>query len=100
MSFVILMTCVKKYHFKFPCSVCKKPYSTNQQSILCDICSKWIHLKFTNLNLDTFDKPMSPNEDYFLHIFLFLVGEDLYMFKPPQKAESKNSQKHVNPNEP
>ena len=37
-------------NWKYPCLECDKPVKKNQIGIECNICSKWVHLKCTNLN--------------------------------------------------
>ena len=32
------------------CPVCEKIVNTRDKAICCDLCSKWIHIKFNNLN--------------------------------------------------
>ena len=56
---------------KHPCAGigCGKPVKSNQKSIACDQCDKWVHLKCTDLSQGQFDF-LSQNEDstfYCLH---------------------------------
>ena len=32
------------------CPFCEKIVKTRDKAICCDLCSKWIHIKFNNLN--------------------------------------------------
>ena len=42
---------------KYPCAGtgCGKPVKSNQKSIVCDQCNKWVHLKCTDLSTEQFD---------------------------------------------
>ena len=35
---------------KFPCKLCSKNVSDNDNVILCDICQTWVHIKCNHLN--------------------------------------------------
>ena len=35
---------------KFPCKLCPKNVSDNDNAILCDLCQTWIHIKCNQLN--------------------------------------------------
>ena len=35
---------------QFPCSVCHKSIGDKENSIFCDLCKLWIHIKCNNLN--------------------------------------------------
>ena len=41
---------------KYPCVVCLKPCRENQNSVECDECKKWTHLKCTELNHEQFSE--------------------------------------------
>ena len=41
---------------KYPCVQCQKPCKENQNSIECDECKKWTHLKCTELTNEQFSK--------------------------------------------
>ena len=36
--------------WKCPCSLCLKPVRANQKGILCDICNRWHHIKYLNMD--------------------------------------------------
>jgi len=69
---------------KFPCTQCCKPCKSNQNSIYCEICRKWTHLKCTNLTKIQFLSLGRSDLPYFcsvcnLNIYLFqgLNNEEL-----------------------
>ena len=33
-----------------PCGVCSRPVAFNHKAIICDICQKWIHLRWNKLD--------------------------------------------------
>ena len=35
---------------QFPCSVCHKSIGDKENSIFCDLCKLWVHIKCNNLN--------------------------------------------------
>ena len=37
-------------NWKYPCLNCTKPVKTNQKGLECNICTKWVHFKCTELN--------------------------------------------------
>ena len=41
-------------NLKFPCKVCNKSCKSNQNSICCNICNFWLHLKCTSLTFSQF----------------------------------------------
>ena len=43
-----------KYKPKYPCTKCEKACRNGQNSIECDGCQKWTHLKCTNLTIQAF----------------------------------------------
>ncbi len=49
---------------KFPCSICCNPVKTNQNSIFCNCCKLWTHLKCTNLNLIDYFKLANDEENW------------------------------------
>ena len=47
----------KKPNWKYPCAGigCGKPVKCTQNSLECDLCKKWVHLKCTNLSDEQFE---------------------------------------------
>ena len=53
---------VKTMKFQFPCLVCGRACIDNRQnSICCNICDEWVHLKCTDLSLEQFHALVSPD---------------------------------------
>ena len=53
-------------HLMFPCVKCHKSCRKNQQSICCDSCNNWTHLrKCTNLNETEFSYLADSDDSYF-----------------------------------
>ena len=52
---------------KHPCAGigCGKPVKSNQKSIACDQCNKWVHLKCTDLSTEQFDFLRENVESFF-----------------------------------
>ena len=50
---------------KFPCQLCKKSCKTNENSIFCDTCSSWIHLKCTQQTIKQFESLGTSELPYF-----------------------------------
>ena len=50
---------------KYPCITCGKSCKTNQKSILCDLCGKWIHFKCSFLTSEQFDSLGNSDLPYF-----------------------------------
>ena len=40
---------------KFPCSVCEKPVSINQEAVCCDIYNRWVHIPCNNICKKTYN---------------------------------------------
>ena len=41
-------------NWKYPCIECKKPVKTNQKGLQCNICTKWVHFRCTDLSEDQY----------------------------------------------
>lgn len=50
---------------KHPCKVCKKSCKSNQNSLCCDLCDIWIHLKCTELSVSQFNTFVNSTLPYF-----------------------------------
>jgi len=42
------------YCFNYPCPKCTKPVFDHHNGICCDCCGKWLHLKCTKLNKESY----------------------------------------------
>ena len=41
---------------EFPCLVCDKPVATNEKSVCCDLCDKWVHKYCNKICKNTYQK--------------------------------------------
>ena len=46
--------CYNHKMVKFPCEICQKAVATKHKVICWDLCNKWIHIGFNNLDKTTF----------------------------------------------
>ena len=51
--------------WKFPCDVCTNSVSINQKGILCDGCNKWFYLRCITMDLNSYIKLSSSDEQWF-----------------------------------
>ena len=50
-----------------PCSVCNRPVRDYQRAIFCDLCSTWVHLACTSLDVKTYNTLSETDEDWYCH---------------------------------
>ena len=55
--------------WKYPCIECAKPVKSNQKGIECSTCTKWVHLKCTNLTQAQYDY-LEANENIPFHCLI------------------------------
>ena len=51
---------VRVMNFKYPCLICHRPCTKNQNSICCSICDEWVHQTCSNLTYNQFKTYCSP----------------------------------------
>ena len=49
---------------KFPCKLCPKNVSNNDNAILCDLCQAWVHIKCNHLNYIDYNYLQGCNEPW------------------------------------
>ena len=50
---------------KFPCKLCPKNVSDNDNAILCDLCQTWVHIKCNHLNYIDYKYLQGCNEPWY-----------------------------------
>ena len=60
----------------FPYSICTKTIDDNDNSIYCDQCNLWVHIKFNNLNFIDYQH-LNGNDD---HWFCLKRNAELFLF--------------------
>ena len=61
----------------FPCSICNQAIGDNDNSIYCDKCNSWVHIKCNNLNFIDYQYVNGNDDPWFCLICnseLFLCG--------------------------
>ena len=79
-------------NWKYPCLKCGNCCRQNQDSICCDHCNKWVHLKCTNLTSSEFDYYSSSNINFFCDLCVNTVNSDL---GPDIHASSSSAQNSI-----
>ena len=41
---------------QFPCLICEKAVTKNHKAVCCDVCNKWVHIGYSNINTYTYRK--------------------------------------------
>ena len=49
----------------FPCSVCHKSIGDKENSIFCDLCKLWVHIKCNNLNYVDYQYLSGSNDPWY-----------------------------------
>ena len=87
----------------FPCKLCGKNVTDNDDTVLCDLCETWVHIKCNHLNYIDYKYLPGCNDPWYclsctntLFLFDYLNNQNFLTFIGSNKTITSNETKNLN----